>query len=63
MKTKKPQASKLLVDDEKFIPKYPGSKSGLSTQDTQSTLLDGIDTDGLTKQQKKKLKKKIRKEK
>lgn len=52
--------TKLLVDESRFIPgpRKGGAAGGAAAQ----TLLDGINTEGLTKQQKKKLKKRIKKE-
>ena len=63
-KQRKPAGqNKLMVDDDsrQFIPTL--GRSGLSSQATQSTLLEGLDTEGMTKQQKKKLKKRLKKEK
>ena len=61
-KTKKKTNNNLQLDDNTtFIPE--ASKSGMQTtmSTTASTLLDGVDTEGLTKQQKKKLKSKLKK--
>ena len=50
------QRRKLLLDENLlFIPEFKKGQTG-------NAILDGRNTDGLTKQQKKKLKKKIKKE-
>lgn len=59
-KSKKDESRRKLLIDDNFLL-IPGAKRPGQGSQAQ-TLLDGINTDGLTKQQKKKLKKKIKKE-
>lgn len=53
---KKQQNKKLILDNELFIPTINNK------YDKKQPILEGIDTEGLTKLQKKKLKKKLKKE-